>query len=192
MTARWLLLATLVIGVGILLESRYTLHRFEIKQKQFFDRASRILSLVWYDDNSMTDDPISEDIKLHEGNLIDKIRPLFPTTHPMIWIDPYSSATASNRMLELRYGQVDIRSDQQTLILPREEPVWFVASKGLSVPTNSLTSTMNQMDWIRPEPSSSIPKYTILAVPYHPSNGIVSQGFFYLDSLGNRIGKANP
>ena len=174
-----MLTATFLAGI---VTWRYRELRAEVNSIHFFGRANQILSLT----GGVRLDPtaparIPEDLKRREGNLAAQVQALFPHIPAVDWLDPFAPGPDSSRVFPLYFGYV--RHVSAALNYPIESrPVWFVWGPGPSGLAPRLFHAGTR-DFYH--------QYEFHSAPYHPSNGLISEGYFYADSAGNRVGEAN-
>lgn len=179
MAWRWGWLGLVIAGLAAVMIWRYRVLRVEVNAIHFFGRAEEVLSLTG---NSALDPAaparIPEDLRRREGNRAAPVQALFPQIPAVDWLDPFRSGPDAGRILSLYYGRV--RHVSAALEHPVEDkPVWFVWGPGPSGTEPRL---------IPSGPRDGYPAYEFQSAPYHPSNGLWSEGYWYVDAAGNRFG----
>lgn len=180
MMKRILLLALVLAALAALMVYRYGQLRIEFDNTRFFRNASVALSLTSRGEFNSQVEPIPGEWKTMEGNPLPLFYSLYPETQKKSLIDPFLPVDLPDRFLHLRYGYVE--HDQW--IPPQDrvfnKPTWFVWGCG---------PAQIAPKWIESAAGEGERLFRFISSPYHPSNGLRSQGYLYMDQIGRRIGK---
>lgn len=177
---RILLLSVVLAVLALLMVHRYGQLRIEFDNTRFFRNASVALSLTNRGELNPQTAPIPNEWKTMEENPLPLFHSLYPETQKKALIDPFLPDALPDRFLQLRYGYVE--HDQWTPPKDRfyNKAVWFVWGCG---------PAQVAPEWIESVTGEGERLFRFVSSPYHPSNGLRSQGYLFQDQMGIRIGK---
>lgn len=179
MRQRILFIAVALVLVAGIVIRRYGQLRVEFDNTRFFTNAGIALSLATRDEVNAPSAPRSDELRNFEYNPLPRLHAMYPETLKKSLIDPFFPTALSDRYLLTSFGYVEHAEWTPPESPWRNKPVWFVWGCGIA----QVAPTMVE------EASGEFRRYRFQSSPYQPSNGLSSEGYLYLDSVGNRLGK---
>jgi len=178
LAAKILLASFLGFLLALLVGWRYSQLKARVQTAQFFINAGQLInfSLFTLGPEQTADAP--EEWKKAQGSLAPLIRKAHPDLGEKYFHDPFPADGAAP-FLDVRYGVV---KHPATVILYRynpSRPSCFTWSAGPS----------RLAPIIKTEDSPEERIYDFQSLPFHPSNGLYSQGYLFYDSQGVVFGK---
>ncbi len=184
MIRRWILRGLLLCSVLAVLTALMSWRYYQLKTRvqitRFFREAPMLFPPMLDLSLQSSALKIPPSIRKTTGNVLPELLRLYPTMRQRSQKDPFGSESGGKRLLEVRYGIVRHSAPVQMPYSNPNRPVWFTWSAGPSDADPALISQLVD---------NTTPTHQFKAPPYQPSNGLWSQGYLYVDSLGGQLGK---